>query len=244
MNKIDLNLYTTTAKEGDQYKIADIPPKLWAQFVKRAQEVLPERGEDAWSAFLCDAITSVVDGDSHTFIMTDIPIDAKQALDEACQAAHCRADQVIGQIYRSAQLGKVHILNITDREQTDETHTMVVVGLPDKSWQGWDTIGKQANVETGYLLGMLLEMAGNDSLRFSPVNPAMRPPNIPGHPNAEPNTRNSQAQGMERERTGASNNTGNGTDGGGRTTGFTQTPRSSAGVNTVPSNRNRSGGLT
>lgn len=226
MTKIDLNLYTTTAKEGDQYKIADIPPRLWAQFIKRAQEVLPERGEDAWSAFLCDAITSVVDGDSHTFIMTDIPVDAKQALDEACAGAHCRADQVIGQIYRSAQLGKIHILNITDAEQTDETHTMVIVGLPDKSWQGWDRIGQQANVETGYLLGMLLEAAGNDNLQFNAASQVGRPEGIPGHPNARANTRNGQKAGMERENTGRGSDATNGNIGGGRSTNFTPpTPR-------------------
>jgi len=218
LSKIDLNLYTSASKEGDQYKITDIPPKLWAQFVERAKTILPEHGDNAWSAFLGAAITSVCDGNSHTFIMTDIPADAKVAMDEACTRAHCRADQVIGQLYRSAQLGKIHLLNITDAEQTDETHTMVIVGLPDKAWAGWDAIGQQANVETGHLLGMMIEAAGSNNLRLSGIDQRTRPPGIPEHPNG--NKGNPQQSGVVNGNTGTGNNTGNGDNRGGRSTSF------------------------
>lgn len=178
MAKIDLNLYTTATKDGDQYKIADIPPKLWAQFTERAKVLMPERGDDAWSAFLSNAIASVCDGDSHTFIMTDIPANAKNSLDDACESAKVRADQVIGQIFKSAMDGKFHLLNITDFTQVEDTHTLVIVGLPDKAWQGWDAVAQQANVETEYLLGMFFEAAASGSLNFK-GDPGKRPGNIP-----------------------------------------------------------------
>lgn len=241
MSKVDLNLYTTATREGDQYKIGDIPPKLWAQFVERAKLILPEHGDNAWSAFLCNAIASVCDGNSHTFVMTDIPNDAKEAMDQACEGARCRPDQVIGQLYRSAQLGKIHILNITDDEQRDLTHTMVIVGLPDRAWAGWDRLGRQANVEPGYFLGMMLEMAANDQLRFNSANQAGRPAHIPGYPsNGQANTRQRNGQGMD---TGSAHANNRSSFGDNRSRSFNGnvalTPRQPT-PNRVDSNGNRS----
>lgn len=193
MSKVDLNLYTTATKDGDQYKIGDIPPKLWTQFVDRAKILMPEAGDDAWSAFLCNAIASVCDGNSYTFIMTDIPATAKAAMNEACEGAKCRDDQVVGQLYKSAMQGKLHLVNISDIEQSDNTHTIVVVGLPDRAWDGWDGVAEKANIETEYLLGMMLEAAANNQLQFT-ANPEKRPEGIPTRKGNNGNGSNQQRQ--------------------------------------------------
>lgn len=196
---IDLNIITNASHDDRNWNIADVPAKLWTQFVKRAEELMPEHGESAWSAFLCNAIASVCDGNQHTFIMTDIPIEAKAALDSACRQAECREDQIIAQLYKSAMLGKFHLLKIRDEDQLEDTHTITVIGLPDAAWQGWDKVGRQAGMDAYKILGHIFQAAMDGGLKFqSGVMPNVQ---------SATSARNQAAPGVERGQRAASAST-------------------------------------
>lgn len=182
---IRFGLKSSISKDGATWSIDGIPESLWKQFWERSQELMPEKGENAWSAVLCEAIASICDGSTHTFIMTDIPADAKRAFDETCKEANSREDQVIAQAYKAAMLGKLHLLKIRDPEQEDNTHTMIVIGLPDKAWQGWEKIAGIAGVQdANMMLAMFFESAANDQLRFTKYD------------NGQTNTTNGTQSGM------------------------------------------------
>ena len=166
MAKVQLDLITGSGGKGDHWHIDGIPNRLWDEFREKAKDVMPEKGDSAWSSILCEAMASVCDGDSHTFIMTDIPIEARQNFDAACEHAECRSDEVIGHIWKAAQDKTVHIIRFSGVDEDVPPHALTIIGLPDSAWQAWANIASQYDQSAETLVGALFQAAANGGLKM------------------------------------------------------------------------------
>lgn len=161
-NKIALDMFVGAGQSGPNWHIDNIPESLWASFVERAKEAMPEKGDRAWAAFLCEAIASIVDGKTRTFIMTDIPNDAEKKHRDVCEEANTTPDRLFANTLLAAQAGRFHLVNFNT--PGDGAHYLTIANIPAQAWAGWTAIAAQAGKTPQQFFGIVLEAAYNGGL--------------------------------------------------------------------------------
>lgn len=169
MTAIDLEFITTASGDDNQYKISGIPQKLWEMFTQAARREMPEKGELAWASVLTEIIQKHVVGDVFTYIMTDIPQEAKDAFERAAGQAELSIDHIIGVMFKQAMQDKLHILNMITEEGAKQGYrVLVIAGLGEPAWQKWTEIAKSVELAPEELIGMMFEAAAGGSVTLTP----------------------------------------------------------------------------
>lgn len=191
MTGIDLELITTATADENSYKISGIPEKLWQVFKEAAKFEMPEKGELAWASVLTEIIQKHVVGDVYTYIMTDIPTEAKEAFERAANQADMTTDHIIAVMFKQAGEGKLHLLNMITEEGAEHGYrVLVIAGLSDIAWEKWRTTAATVDLAPEELIGSMFEAAagGNLQLTRTPSDPHNY--NYKEHKNGRPNNPN------------------------------------------------------
>lgn len=160
--KIALDLIIGAGNDGPKWHIDNIPDQLWRAFVERAKAAMPEKGDRAWAAFLCEAIASIVDGTTRTFIMTDIPAEAEQAHRDVCNQAGTTPDRLFASALLAAQEQRYHL--VVFNVPPGDTHQLTIANIPAAAWDGWTKIAAQAGKTPQQFFGVVLEAAYHGDL--------------------------------------------------------------------------------
>lgn len=144
---IDLDLITTATSEDNKYRISGIPDKLWEIFTRHAKEIMPEKGNNAWASLLTEMIQSHIEGNWYSFIMTEIPLEARDALAKVCNDAGLSSDALIGLLFKRAMDENLHVMNMVRTEDPEaERKTMVITGIDSKDWNNVGKTCQQAEL--------------------------------------------------------------------------------------------------
>lgn len=156
--KINLEFITTAAKQGNTYSINGIPEKVWAMFMQVSEEIAPEKGKEAWFHLITEWITSHLDQkELSTFMMTNIPTEARIELDTTCREAGMSTDAVIAAMFLSAMKGSFHLINMGQGPSRDEeaTETIIVTGMNKATWDRWSQVSEQFNITPEQFVGLI-----------------------------------------------------------------------------------------
>lgn len=154
-----INFRTGVNKDQTRYYIDEIPDDLWEEFREKAKKYFPEKGNNAWAEYLANSISSLLDGEKSTFIVTDIPPSALGSMGRANEDAGTHNLALFVRLLESAKRGKYHVINFDD--ETEDTHCLVILNTPDKFWKILEDITLQANTvrkETKNTAVMLAEL--------------------------------------------------------------------------------------
>ena len=164
--------FITTASEGEEgYKISGIPDKLWKVFAQACEDAMPEKGKLAWASVLTEIIQKHVEGNTYTYIMTDIPQEARVKFERAAGQADLSMDHIIGVMFKCAMEEHLHIVNMVDPESTKEGYiTLVVAGLSQPAWQKWGDVAKTAGMFPEELIGHMFAAASSGNISLDPVD--------------------------------------------------------------------------
>lgn len=162
--------FRVVAQNGGKAGIASvdgIPDELWMRFVKNANEIMPEKGSDAWAALLSEVIANVGGGgETHTLIMTDIPLDAVDGLDAVAKQVSETADSLIALLYRYASEDALHLVSIQNQSK-EPVRALVMLGIPATSWAAWSDIARKAQQTPEGLFGLLMQVAGTGGITIT-----------------------------------------------------------------------------
>lgn len=135
--KVDLTFIIQGARDKDSHELSNIPLPVWEAFQSRAREAMPERGADAWVAFLAEFIALGTDADSRSLVMTEIPRSAYANLERACAQADVTVDQLFAVIIHGAGTGDLHLVHYL--QPTKDPQQLVLLNVPPHVW---DTMAK------------------------------------------------------------------------------------------------------
>lgn len=170
MSTIDLEFITTATGEDGRYNISGIPHKLWEVFTEAAKEAMPEKGDLAWASVLTEIIQKHVIGDVYTYIMTDIPQEAREAFARAAGQADLSLDHIIGVMFKQAMAEKLHILNMITEEGAEKGYrVLVIAGLSDPAWEQWTKVALGVDMAPEELIGLMFEAAAGGTLNLTPA---------------------------------------------------------------------------
>lgn len=156
--QIDFLIKATGATGAGVATVDGIPADLWMRFVERAAEIMPERKGDAWAAVLSEVIANIGGGgNTHTLILTDIPLDAVKALEEVATDVGESADSLVAKLYMFAQGKSLHIVKMID-EQRQPAHLMMLYGIPKRHWEAWEQLAQIADETAESMFGRLLQL--------------------------------------------------------------------------------------
>lgn len=172
-NGIDLELLVSAAQKGTTYSITGIPDKVWEIFKQSAKEMMPEKGETAWSSVLTEFITSHIDQrELFTFIMTSIPREAVDILDTTARSAGMSLDALIATLFMSSQQGTFHLINMgqgkydPDDDSLPLPKTIVITGLSSAAWAKWSQVAEKMSMPPEFALGMFFQGVEQGSVTF------------------------------------------------------------------------------
>ena len=158
---ISFSFVATGGKGKGSATVDGIPDDLWARFVERAAEIMPERGNDAWAAVLSEVIANVGGGgQTHTLILTDIPMAAVDALNETAASVEETADSLVAKMYLFASGNALHVVKMID-EQRQPSHLMMLYGIPQRHWDAWTKLAAMAKETPESMFGLLLQLVEN-----------------------------------------------------------------------------------
>ena len=170
MSSIDLEFLTTAHGDDGRYAISGIPDKLWEVFKEAAKQAMPEKGDLAWASVLTEIIQKHVIGNVYTYIMTDIPQEARDAFEKTANQADLSTDHIIGVMFKQAMAGKLHILNMITEEGVESGYrVLVIAGLSDPAWQQWADVAKGVDLAPEELIGTMFEAAAGGTLNIDPA---------------------------------------------------------------------------
>ncbi len=156
--QLDFVVRADAGAAGNVATVDGIPADLWQRFMERANESMPEKAPDAWASVLSEVVASVGGGgQTHTLIMTDIPLDAAGALDELAAEVDESADGLVAQLYRYAQAGALHLVRMHD-EQRQPSHVLMLCDIPERHWLAWGAFAKIVDQTPESLFGLLLQL--------------------------------------------------------------------------------------
>lgn len=177
--QVDFEIKAAGGKIGTA-SLSGIPDDLWARFVDYANEVMPEKAPDAWASVLSEVVASMGGGGtSHTLIMTDIPLDAADALEGVAAEVDETSDGLIAQMYRYAQAGAFHVVRMHD-EQKQASHLVMLHGIPVRHWEAWAKLAAVVDQTPESLFGLLLQMAEKGEVKVDKTEHGTPPPNSYG----------------------------------------------------------------
>lgn len=165
---IDLEFLTTASENDSKFSIKGIPDKLWQVFCEAAKNAMPEKGNLAWASVLTEIIQKHVEGNVYTYIMTDIPQEARQKFEQAARQADLTMDHIIGVMFKQAMSDKLHILNMISEEAKDGYRVLVIAGLSDIAWAAWEKTALGVHLAPEELIGMMFEAAAGGTLKLEP----------------------------------------------------------------------------
>lgn len=155
---ISFSFVASGGKGKGSATVDGIPADLWERFVERAAEIMPERGENAWAAVLSEVIANIGGGgNTHTLILTDIPVEAVNALNETATSVDETADSLIAKLYLFAQGNSLHIVKMLDN-QRQPAHLMMLYGIPQRHWDAWAKLATVAQETPESMFGLLLQL--------------------------------------------------------------------------------------
>ena len=160
---ISFTVRTGASDNGDSFLLEGIPADVWSTFQEKTAEALPEHGSNAWSVYICNAITALCDGDTSTFILTDIPKEAADRLKEAASVIQATPEEMIANLFATAMANKFHSIRFTpppnDPTSNDLGHTIMLFNLPVYLWDAWDKAAKDVGLTPHVLFGQMFEAA-------------------------------------------------------------------------------------
>lgn len=157
--QVDLRISAAGGHGPGTATVDGIPADLWARFVERATEIMPEKGADAWASVLSEVVASMGGGGStHTLIMTDIPNSAADALDAVAAEVDESPDGLIAQLYRYADAGALHLVRMHDDLKQQPSHLVVLYGVPQRHWDAWAKLAAMVDETPESLFGLLLQL--------------------------------------------------------------------------------------
>lgn len=178
--RIDFDIRANGGRGAGTASLDGIPDDLWQRFTERANEIMPEKAPDAWAAVLSEVVASVGGGgQTHTLIMTDIPLDAVEALDGIAGEVQEKSDSLIAQMYRYAQAGALHLVRMHD-DQRQPAHLLMLYGIPQRHWDAWVKIASAVDETPESMFGLLLQLAEQGAVTTTRTQDGTPPPNRHG----------------------------------------------------------------
>lgn len=178
--QVDLWIKGSGGRSAGTASLDGIPDDLWGRFVERANEIMPEKAPDAWASMLSEVVASVGGGGkTHTLILTDIPLDAVQALDGLASEVDESADGLVAQLYRYAQGDSLHLVRVRD-EQHQPSHLLYLYGIPQRHWDAWGKFAETVDQTPESMFGLLLQLVEQGSVVTTRTQDGTPPPNSNG----------------------------------------------------------------
>ena len=176
--QVDLRISAAGGHGSGTATVDGIPADLWARFVERATETMPEKGADAWASVLSEVVASMGGGGStHTLIMTDIPNSAADALDAIAAEVDESPDGLIAQLYRYADAGALHLVRMHDDLKQQPSHLVVLYGVPQRHWDAWAKLAAMVDETPESLFGLLVQLAEQGKVKANKEVDGTTPPN-------------------------------------------------------------------
>lgn len=178
--QVDLRISAAGGHGPGTATVDGIPADLWARFVERATEIMPEKGADAWASVLSEVVASTGGGGStHTLIMTDIPNSAADALDAVAAEVDESPDGLIAQLYRYADAGALHLVRMHD-DLKQPSHLVVLYGVPQRHWDAWAKLAAMVDETPESLFGLLVQLAEQGKVKANKETNGATSPNGDG----------------------------------------------------------------
>lgn len=154
-----------TKINGKDWTIEGVPAAVWDQFTERAKELMPEAGDRAWASFIGEVIASVVDGETKTLILSDIPRMAWDGFVDAANSAALTPYQLIATMIACAAKGHFHAVHFTNG--LANPHAVTMVGISPQAWEAFASISKkELDLSPEDLFARLIQAAHDGTLEF------------------------------------------------------------------------------
>lgn len=168
-------------KAGNLFELTGIPDEVWKVFEDQAKKLFPdeknEEGETAVAKVLASFITSVVDGESRTLLLTGIPAAPYNSFEGANTEAGITTYRLIAEMMTAANEGRYIITAPRDLNDLKNQRILVFMGFPSFIWQKWQEIADQmaAMIPGEYpVISQMLEFL----LQFPKVAKITKNPNV------------------------------------------------------------------
>jgi hypothetical protein len=162
----EITIKITAERDGEVLEtkyIEKCPQEEWDKFFDNAKKILPERGKEAWAAYLIGQIRNVAQKGHRMFVMTDIPEEAINGISQVLQDMKINFSGLMARMFASSMSDRLKIINFAklkdveieqpngkikieqraDKVDPRDMHFIVITGLDDSMWSPLDTASKK-----------------------------------------------------------------------------------------------------
>lgn len=158
-----------TINEGpDGATVNGIPESVWERFVENAKAHFPDQGDDAWAAYLSEAIFAASGGNENvTFFMTDVPKKNAEALDRTLKQVKFSWDAFHAYLLKAAiEPGAIRVISF---DPDNFLGTVIITGLIPSAF---NQLEQSTNVPVEALLAAVFNAAAFGQVTFQGTIPS------------------------------------------------------------------------
>lgn len=159
---INKEITVTIKIDGDNHHLEGIPLEAWEAFKTESKHHFPEKGDDAWAAYISSVIMATIN--SSSYFMTDVPRENAAAMTAALNEVGWEWENFHAYLLRAAVIpGALNIISLHDNKQN--FGTVVITGIRD-------SVFKKLQDATGHsirkILATFILAAEQGSITFAP----------------------------------------------------------------------------
>ncbi len=130
--ELAIELQAKKGEKGTQYVLKGIPSEVFSAVRKKARELAPDKGENAWAWLLLGLLQSITAKGSDTLLLTRIPEEYANALKEALSSVDNDPETLLKSFYQQAYDGNFRLIDF-QKEGTTPTDvtTIVILNFPN-----------------------------------------------------------------------------------------------------------------
>lgn len=161
---LNMGVDDNEGQEVDVYYYEGIPSEVWDAFKQKAQGFFPDVAkEEAWAVLLRGFISSVTDSEEmKTLIITDIPREQADKLEQAAVGAATTAMSIFENILYQAGRGTFQFVRFTNDEKAGRV--LLLSGISEQAWAAFQRLAERVGVDVGVLFGHIFNSAHSGEL--------------------------------------------------------------------------------
>lgn len=154
---------TVTIKiDGDNHRLEGIPAEAWEAFKTESKHHFPDKGDDAWAAYLSSVIMATIN--SSSYFMTDVPKENAKAISDILGEVGWEWENFHAYLLRAAVIpGALNFVAMHDDKQ--HFGTMIITGIRPSVFDKFKNI-------TGHsirkIFATMMIAAENGTITFDP----------------------------------------------------------------------------
>lgn len=155
-------IIVTIKIDGDNHKLEGIPSEAWEAFKLESKHHFPDKGEDAWAAYLSSVIMSTIN--SSSYFMTDVPKENAAAISKLLNEIGWEWENFHAYLLRAAVIpGALNFVALHDDKQN--FGTVVITGIRPSVFEKLKTATGHSVTK---ILATMMIAAEEGTITFSP----------------------------------------------------------------------------